>query len=654
MNMNFAISHRTGIIIKIQALVFFLFIAAGISGSSISNIRGWASGLLSVDDKVLIGHPQGIRSDEWAVNTLMAVGQYENKEEKNPRLNGSLGPTPRDMSIIHDTGVPTSELSSISKMNLWGFFIFDLRRALAWDWWIPVFISLNGVWLLLNLLCPGQSLFNFSLALLLTFAPLCVVWSNWPALHVGTASLAVSLAILALSSRNMLASLTLAFLTGLLLTWFALQLYLPRLIPVVLVSAATYIGYCISSRRSFFTRNNIAYIIYTALIAALLLAYWFSDNYDAISRMLNSSYPGQRRIYGGTAVTSWDLDYARGWLFPLTLDEKFFADCQKMAGNPSESTGSISLFIPVLMSVLCYSVRCWRRLNCIVLLNAAVLLLFIAYGYLGLPEILGKLTFLNRSTPARSVIGLGFASVILLSFIYKYRDAVAIRHKIVPLAVCLLPFVVFFCRNRELVSYLAENELLKFICIVFFIAAVHFIFVYRIRYVTAALLLFVLPFTLFWNPLIVAPSSVKLNLPAQMSGKPADLRHGGRILVMTGDFVVPNIFLASGEKVMNATSHYVDPYMFEHFYSKLENPEIYNRFNHLIVSADSAQPPMGITLGGGDWIHMRLNAHDFDFSTLPADYVVTRNSPAVNDLKQNQTLSFIGNTGDFYFYRVKP
>ena len=103
MNMNFAISHRTGIIIKIQALVFFLFIAAGISGSSISNIRGWASGLLSVDDKVLIGHPQGIRSDEWAVNTLMAVGQYENKEEKNPRLNGSLGPTPRDMSIIHDT-----------------------------------------------------------------------------------------------------------------------------------------------------------------------------------------------------------------------------------------------------------------------------------------------------------------------------------------------------------------------------------------------------------------------------------------------------------------------------------------------------------------------------------------------------------------------
>lgn len=51
---------------------------------------------------------------------------------------------------------------------------------------------------------------------------------------------------------------------------------------------------------------------------------------------------------------------------------------------------------------------------------------------------------------------------------------------------------------------------------------------------------------------------------------------------------------------------------------------------------------------------MRLNAHDFDFSTLPADYVVTRNSPFTNDLKQNRTLSFIGNTGDFCFYRVKP
>ena len=267
--MNFKISNQTKVIVLIQAILFLALIVFGISGSSISLIKNFAPGLVDMDDHLLIGSPKAIRSDEWAVNTMFSIGQYQNKENKNPRFNNNIGPTPRDMSVIQDSGAPTKELSTFARVHLWGFFIFDLRKALAWYWWAPVFISLNGIWLLLNLICPGQSRFNLSLAFLFTIAPQSVLWSNWPLMHVGAAAWTVSLAILALKSNNILINLTLATFTGLFMCWFTLQLQLPRLVPVVLVSAATYLGYCITSHSRFFTRNNCIFIILTPIIIHL-------------------------------------------------------------------------------------------------------------------------------------------------------------------------------------------------------------------------------------------------------------------------------------------------------------------------------------------------------------------------------------------------
>ena len=641
--MHSAFDIKTKIIITLQAELFILLIIFGISGSSITNIRSSVSGLLSMDEKVMIGRPQGIRSDEFAVNTLLAIGQYQND---SPRVNPNLGPTPKDMSVVHDTGVPTKELSSLSKVNLWGFFAFDLRRALAWDWWIPVFIGLNGIWLLLNLLFPGQSCFNFSLALLLTFAPESVVWSNWPILHVGTAALAVSLAIIALKSKSIITSLTLAFFTGVLISWFILQLYLPRLIPIALISVATYAGYCINSRVKFFSKLNCVFIVYTLLLAACLLFDWFSSNSDGIAGMLNSAYPGQRRVYGGFPLTDWDYNYVRGWLFPITSQHELYA-------NFCEAQSYISLFIPISIFILYYSFKYYRQINYIVIFNFALLILFVVYEYIGLPEIIGKLTMLNRSKPYRSIIGISLTSIILLAFLYRSKVQSSIRHKFIILALSLVPFIVFFCRRQELVNNLTSAFLSKFICILFFIVAVNLILIYRIKYVSAALLLFVLPVTLFWNPIIVAPSHVQIMLPQQIStAGQGNIKYGGRILVM-GDYpLLANIFFAGGHKVMNATSHYVDPYMYKNFYSKFDNPEQYNRFDHLAVVADDAQPEISISLGGLDWIKIRVNARNYDFSNFPADFIAVR-QPSSNELNSNPKLEFIEEIGSYSFYKIR-
>ena len=644
--MSFATINKTKAIIIIEFVLFFFLILFGISGSSISNIRGWAPASIFMDEKILIGHPQTIRSDEWAVNSLLSIGQYQNKENKNPRINSNIGPTPRDMSIVHDTGVPTSELSTISKVNLWGFFAFDLRRALAWDWWIPIFVGLNGIWLLLNLLCPGQTLFNFGLALLFTLAPESVIWSNWPVMHVGTASLAVSFAILALKNNNMLLSLALAFATGLLVSWFVLQLYLPRLIPVTLIAVAIYAGYCVTNRVKFFTRTNCTFIVYTILIVACLVFDWYSHNYDAISRMLNSSYPGQRRIYGGIPLTRWDFNYVRGWLFPIT-------SYQAIHHNICEDQSYISLFIPVSVLFVYYIFKYHRKLNYVILFNFGLLLFFMAYEYTGIPEMLGKLTLMNRTKQTRAIIGIGFTTIILLAFLYKYKSTISSWQKLLLLILILFPFAVFFCRNYEFIHKFCEKEgnLLKIVYIVSFVLIINVIILYRIKYVAFALLLFVTPVTLFWNPIIVAPSHLHVSLPSQISDNNQSVNYGGRMLVIGGGKLA-NLFFASGYKVMNATSHYVDPYMFDKFYSKLENPKRYNTFNHLGVAVDNLQPDMRISAKGAS-ILMMLNASDFDFSVFPVDYVAVRKTPFIKELNSNNKLSFIKHVGNFDFFKVK-
>ena len=207
---------------------------------------------------------------------------------------------------------------------------------------------------------------------------------------------------------------------------------------------------------------------------------------------------------------------------------------------------------------------------------------------------------------------------------------------------------MFYYKNPEIADYYRENHLCQLIYIAAFVVIIHLLFIYRIKYLPAALLLFTVPFTLLWNPLIVSPSYVKVNLPQQIESDHAGLRHGGRFLLID---VPANLFFAGGLRSMNATSHYVDSYMFDNFYSKLENPEIYNRFNNLNVFLDDQKPNMEISLGGGDWIKMRLNASDFDFSIFPIDYVVARSSQSADGLASNSSLVPAGSVGDYRFYK---
>lgn len=115
---------------------------------------------------------------------------------------------------------------------------------------------------------------------------------------------------------------------------------------------------------------------------------------------------------------------------------------------------------------------------------------------------------------------------------------IVVRQKLLLLPVIFLPFIIFFCSSQGMIYKLgeAEGNLFKLVYSALFIVVVNVLLLYRIKYVTIALLLFVMPVTLFWNPLIVAPSKLSVGLPEQLTrSNSRDLKYDGRILVVGGD-----------------------------------------------------------------------------------------------------------------------
>ena len=125
----------------------------------------------------LLFQPQAIRSDEWMVFTPMAIGQY-NHNPQFPVINKNLGVAGQNMLVVMGL-IPINHITSIAKPITWGFYFFDLKRALAWQWWFPLFGALISLWWLLSILIPGRIFLAFTLSLLYCISPFSIAWSGW-------------------------------------------------------------------------------------------------------------------------------------------------------------------------------------------------------------------------------------------------------------------------------------------------------------------------------------------------------------------------------------------------------------------------------------------------------------------------------------------
>ena len=162
--------------------------------------------------------------------------------------------------------------------------------------------------------------------------------------------------------------------------------------------------------------------------------------------------------------------------------------------------------------------------------------------------------------------------------------------------------------------------------------------------------LFAVPGFVF-NPLSKAPHRVSSNLPAFINVNAGTNR--SRVLFITADGGTwqGNSANAAGIASLNGVHHYVDRYMFDHFYSKLQDGEQFNRFNHTMFVLDEKTERFAVDIPHGDVIRWKINPLYFDFRELPVSYVAV-STGIKGKLVNNKFLKFIEDKNGFSYFRV--
>ena len=631
-------------------IIFILLIVGTVSGLTGSNFAFSNNyGVVQVEQKKILGTYQGIRSDEWGVLTPLCLSQMRHKPPF-PIKNETIDVEGKNMLIVHDFGVPVKHISAIARPATWGYFTGNIRIGMAWNWLFPLFIGFVGISLLLNLLL-GVERINMVIALAIVYAPICSAWSNFPLYQLGLGAVAAWSFLQILRSDNMKKNILLGLLCGWAASSFALTLYLPRLIPMTWLLLVFSIAIIVKDSLYNNLFKRLPYIILSLLVICMLLGFWYVDAKDAIDAMLHSTYPGKRIVQGGY-FTAWD--FVRGW-FPFQLvnyNAPFSNQCE-LSSFPNLS------FLIVFLILFGFDKEYFSGSKVPVLLLGSVIVFFYIYQYIGFPSWLASATFFGKSHPPRMDSTIMLAQVLLLSYLAKYckmdsaghSRAAACSAVTIAISGVYLLFSIFNSMPESVKRYLLSQHTEHLIY--FFALYVLMVYSYPRNWrkgVCLMAVLFAVPGFVF-NPLSKAPHRVSSNLPAFINVNAGTNR--SRVLFITADGGTwqGNSANAAGIASLNGVHHYVDRYMFDHFYSKLQDGEQFNRFNHTMFVLDEKTERFAVDIPHGDVIRWKINPLYFDFRELPVSYVAV-STGIKGKLVNNKFLKFIEDKNGFSYFRV--
>ena len=373
-----------------------------VSGSSVS-LTG-----LGGDGGLVAGTARGIRSDEWIIRTPLLVRQ----DEAGLRQRSNVGMGTHDMGVLAD--LPTRSADILTRPHQLPYWVVDVERAVALEWWIAHAVMMLGAFALVWVLTRDARL--AVLAGVLTEVSPVVHW--WTGSQIGSClgygMLFATCLVIAARSPDTRRRTAWSALAGWLAACLFTVLYpawvIPTVVaflPVVLWAFWTGRGLRADLRRLF------AVAVPSGLVAAVLVG-WFSMRHGEAMRAIQATaYPGDRRYVGGTAQLLQ--------LLSAPVNSRF-VDVTSSAAvvngtNVSEASGPLLLLLPAI--IVCALLAVTRGVQSLkscaplaaVSIGGAVLL---AWALLPVPRSLAFVVGLDRVSPARVALPLAAVSAVSL------------------------------------------------------------------------------------------------------------------------------------------------------------------------------------------------------------------------------------------------
>jgi len=404
-------------------LIVCLLTVLKINGSSVGVYHQALYGDQSKDPDLILGSPRGIRSDEWIFITQMTIAQ---SADNFPRVNENIG-SGRDMSLNVD--VPYKEWSVVFKPQNLSFFVLPLEYAFAFKWWVLLFLLVTSAYFFVLDVFPRKRLLAAVFGSGFALSPFVFWWYQTVTLaplFYGFMLYLIGKRLItggvwgntSLRTSRILQSVAFVYV----LTSFALLLYPPFQIPIVLTVAALLVGVWLNQNKQQelgFKKGikKLSWIAASCFVSVLILLGFVFTRHEAISAIQNTAYPGVRSIASGKSSYLY--------LFTSNLMPQLQRTSRAVHyyTNQSEASNFILLFPFLLIPGTLLAIKHWRpkrELDWEFIGITSVLVLFLMNLYVPRFNFIYKILMLNKVPHERLLIGLGFAGFIyMLHFIRK-------------------------------------------------------------------------------------------------------------------------------------------------------------------------------------------------------------------------------------------
>ena len=629
---------------------FCTLVVTGSSGSSLALLID-NSHIAAYDANPWLGKAQNIRSDEWEVITPMAISQTKH-EPVFPIVSRNWGSQGHNMLVVGMTGVPVAHISAVAKPATWGFFLFDLRQALAWYWWFPFFGCLTALWLVFLRFFDLNWKISAGLATSFAFAPYAVVFSGWPAYAAFFPLASLLFAQNIFQQQKLLPIVINGTLLGVSTGGFALVLYPAWQISLAYVLVPFGLAWCWCHRQQLHFGIRQWSGIFTALCVFLLtLGLWWIDAREAVHVIQNTVYPGQRVFEAGGDIDPWF--FIKGLLSLQTM----YRPTPLM--DPSDA-GSF-IFIPLALAVACVlAFKTHKKTRLIGMVLAIYMLAVAVYMFSGFNPTIARVSFWGAVTSYRLDLALGLTQILLMGWIFSNatftgQATARLRWAAWSAGVATLVWGAFLYR---LLPTTIANDLLepvRWLALIAWGALAYLVIARHYTHATVFFCTWMLAISLPFNPLGQAPTRITVdNALAQgieraISGDAA----GGEIAILderTWSLLLPIV----GKHVTNSVFYHPPTEFWRNIDPTEKSASIYNRYQRLFLRLQSLPEPQYYTIQSPrlDEVVLSMDPQYFNFKNLGAQALL---SPGKHKdiLSKNTSLEYIEGTDQWSIFRIK-
>jgi len=643
-------------------LLWFLFmgilVSLGVTGSSLGCLRSVKISSLK-GENLLFGKYQPYRTDEFLAHGTASAIINSSHTPRFPLINKNIGLDGRNMLFLHDWGAPVKHPAILLKPATWGFFFFDLRRALSWYWLFPIFFGVFAMWFLLDTLFPSTRwYYHFLFALAAGFSPYSAVWSFWPLNCASETVFATALFILAIQAagNEKKSALLLSIGSGYSLAVAGATLYFPHIYPVLLLCLMLVVYKIIRSHHIWKNWKNVAIpLAVSAIVFVVFLGGYLYCIRTPLLLAMNSAYPGKRLVTGG------------GILMQNLINFNFvFLNLQHPLNyNVCESQLYPFLF-PFLILICFLRFRQMRDPYIVIPLILFFAFIF-CYQIIGFPAWLSQIAGFSKIIERRTSFGMIVGQLIFLAALLDMKPDISPScsariwfNFIASLGFAILisslavSFLLFFNSSAYHPLFLQGRVFLflDFCCIFFAIL----LLVWKVY--PGVIFFSIITFIqgLSFNPVCIAPTQISSPLLSRINTVAGKKYEGRTLLIDNGGdaAAVQTAFAMAGGKTLTGFFCYEDTEIFRQFFARKPKPEQFHRLNHLSVRFNDRILSSGFSASvpRNDVIRITVDPAYCDFSQFPVDFVAVQADCFAESIQSNPSLKFEFDVGSWKVFRV--